>query len=104
MIDHPDKFSKKFIANLFNQSESKLSDFFYKPVGSGQVGDCYRVTLDWKENHKLPSSLIAKCPAADISSRDTARNLHLYEIETCFYKYLSDKCLARVPKLSLIHI
>ena len=99
MIDHPDKFSKKFIANLFNQSDSKLSDFYYKPVGSGQVGDCYRVTLDWKENHNLPSSFIAKCPAADISSRDTARNLHLYEIETSFYKYLSDKCLARVPKL-----
>ena len=99
MIDHPDKFSKKFIANLFNQSESKLSDFSYKPIGSGQVGDCYRVTLDWKENHNLPSSFIAKCPAADISSRDTARNLHLYEIETCFYKYLSDKCLAGVPKL-----
>mgnify|MGYP005687859741 FL=1 len=99
MIDHPDKFSKKFIANLFNQSESKLSDFFYKPVGSGQVGDCYRVTLDWKENHKLPSSFIAKCPAADISSRDTARNLHLYEIETSFYKYLSEKCSARVPEL-----
>ena len=99
MIDHPDKFSKKFIANLFNQSESKLNDFFYKPVGSGQVGDCYRVTLDWKENHKLPSSLIAKCPAADISSRDTARNLHLYEIETSFYKYLSEKCSARVPEL-----
>ena len=27
MIDHPDKFSKKFIAKMFNQSESKLNDF-----------------------------------------------------------------------------
>ena len=98
MIDHPDKFSKKFIAKLFNRSESKLNDFFFKPIGSGQVGDCYRVTLDWKENHNLPSSFIAKCPATDISSRDTARNLHLYEIETSFYKYLSEKCSARVPK------
>ena len=75
MIDHPDKFSKKFIANLFNQSESKLSDFFYKPVGSGQVGDCYRVTLDWKENHKLPSSFIAKCPACLLYTSPSPRDL-----------------------------
>ena len=39
-------------------------------------------------NWTCPSSFIAKCPAADQSSRDTARNLHLYEIETSFYKYL----------------
>ena len=36
--------------------------------------------LERKNN--LPSSFIAKCPAADQFSRDTARNLHLYEIET----------------------
>ena len=99
MIDHPNKFSKKFIANLFNVDESNLKDFEFEPVGSGQVGDCFRINLDWKEKNNLPLSLIAKCPAADQSSRDTARNLHLYEIETSFYKYLSEKCSARVPEL-----
>ena len=99
MIDHPNKFSKKFIANLFNADESNLKDFEFEPVGSGQVGDCFRINLDWKEINNLPLSLIAKCPAADQSSRDTARNLHLYEIETSFYKYLSEKCSARVPEL-----
>ena len=99
MLDHPSKFSKKFIESLFNSSESNLKGFEFNPVGSGQVGDCFRVILDWKEKKHFPASFIAKCPAADQSSRDTARNLHLYEIETSFYKYLSDKCLARVPKL-----
>ena len=99
MIDHPNKFSKKFIANLFNVDESNLKDFEFEPVGSGQVGDCFRINLDWIKKNNLPLSLIAKCPAADQSSRDTARNLHLYEIETSFYKYLSEKCLARVPEL-----
>ena len=99
MLDHPSQFSKKFIASLFNSLETNLKSFDFKPVGSGQVGDCFRVKLDWKEKKDLPTTLIAKCPAADQSSRDTARNLHLYEIETSFYKYLADKCSARVPEL-----
>ena len=99
MLDHPSQFSKKFIASLFNSLEANLITFDFVPVGSGQVGDCFRVNLDWKEKNNLPTSFIAKCPAADQSSRDTARNLHLYEIETSFYKYLSNKCSARVPEL-----
>ena len=82
MLDHPSQFSKKLISNLFNSSEENLKTFNFVPVGSGQVGDCFRVNIDWKEKNNLPSSFIAKCPAADQSSRDTARNLHLYEIET----------------------
>jgi len=99
MLDHPNQFSKKFIASLFNSPEENLKTFDFVPVGSGQVGDCFRVNLEWKEKNNFPSSFIAKCPAADQSSRDTARNLHLYEIETSFYKYLSKKCSARVPEL-----
>ncbi len=99
MLDHPSQFSKKFIASLFNSSEANLKSFDFEPVGSGQVGDCFRVNLDWKEKNNIPTSFIAKCPAADQSSRDTARSLHLYEIETSFYKYLSKKCSARVPEL-----
>ena len=99
MLDHPSQFSKKFISSLFNSPESNLKTFNFLPVGSGQVGDCFRVNLDWNKISNFPSSFIAKCPAADKSSRDTARNLHLYEIETSFYKYLSQKCSARVPEL-----
>ena len=99
MLDHPSQFSKKFIASLFKSPVANLKTFDFVPVGSGQVGDCFRVNLDWKEKNNLPTSFIAKCPAADQSSRDTARNLHLYEIETSFYKYLSNKCSARVPEL-----
>jgi len=89
MLDHPSQFSKKFIASLFNSPEENLKTFNFVPVGSGQVGDCFRVNIDWKEKNNLPIAFIAKCPAADQSSRDTARNLHLYEIETSFFVMLS---------------
>ena len=50
MIKHPDQFSMKFIANLFKTSESNIKGYNYQPVGAGQVGDCYRVNIVWKNN------------------------------------------------------
>ena len=117
MLDHPNQLTKEFISNLFNREELDLDSFDFEPVGSGQVGDCYRINLNWINEKDSPASLIAKCPAEDSSSRDTARNLHLYEIEVSFYQHLSSRCSARVPEpyfadydsetsdgLSLIHI
>ena len=98
MLDHPNQLTKKFISNLFNREELDLDSFDFEPVGSGQVGDCYRINLNWNDIKDSPTSLIAKCPAEDASSRDTARNLHLYEIEVSFYQHLYNKCSARVPE------
>ena len=98
MLDHPNQLTKEFISNLFNREVIDLDSFDFEPVGSGQVGDCYRINLNWNNIENSPSSLIAKCPAKDSSSRDTARNLHLYEIEVSFYQHLSARCSARVPE------
>ena len=97
MIIHPNELSTKFLENLFETHQSNLIDFKFESVGSGQVGDCYRIFLNWKIKDSLPETFIAKCPANDQASRDTARNLNLYEIETSFYKHLSSRCSARVP-------
>ena len=97
MIIHPNDLSKKFLENLFESKEANLNNFNFESVGSGQVGDCFRIFLDWKNKNNLPVTFIAKCPANDQKSRDTARNLNLYEIETSFYKHLSMRCSAKVP-------
>ena len=89
--DHPARFDKAFLAGLFGRPATDLQDFAFTPVGTGQVGDSYRLSLDWaasesesenksKNGAPLPASLVAKCPAADTVSRDTARNMQLYEI------------------------
>ena len=41
MLDHPNQLTKEFISNLFNREELDLDSFYFEPVGSGQVGDCY---------------------------------------------------------------
>ena len=100
--DHPEKFDVGFLASLFEQPADALSGFDFAPVGTGQVGDSYRVTLDWTTHDDgLPKSLVAKCPAADSVSRDTARNMNLYEIETKFYEHFGTNCGARVPHVYL---
>ena len=96
--DHPEKFDAGYLAVLFGQKAEALNDFAFAPVGTGQVGDSYRVTLNWADGVDAPRSLVAKCPAANATSRETARNLHLYEIETQFYAQFGATCGARVPQ------
>jgi len=98
--DHPERFDAAFLADLFGQPAEALNRFDFIPVGTGQVGDSYRIQLDWAVAG-LPPSLVAKCPAADAVSRDTARSMHLYEIETQFYAQFGESCGARVPHVFL---
>ena len=59
------------------------------PVGTGQVSDSYRLTLTYDGPAELPSTIIAKVPAADAASRNAARAFRTYEIEASFYSQLA---------------
>ena len=100
--DHPNKFDNDFLAAVFGHGGDALHGFDFASVGTGQVGDSFRITLQWAiDDAALPETLVAKCPAADAVSRDTARNMNLYEIETKFYTHFSTNCGARVPDVYL---
>ena len=51
--DHPEKFDTAFLAALFDRPAEALRGFDFVPVGTGQVGDSFRVTLDWREDEGL---------------------------------------------------
>jgi hypothetical protein len=59
------------------------------PVGTGQVSDSYRLSLTYDGPAELPSTIIAKVPAADPASRNAARAFRTYEIEASFYSQLA---------------
>jgi aminoglycoside phosphotransferase (APT) family kinase protein len=59
------------------------------PVGTGQVSDSYRLSLSYDGPAALPSTMIAKVPAADPASRGAARAFRTYEIEASFYGQLA---------------
>ena len=59
------------------------------PVGTGQVSDSFRLSLDYDKPAALPGTLVAKVPAADAASRNAARTFRTYELEASFYGQLA---------------
>ena len=96
--DHPEKFDLDWLAARLDQPVGTLHDMDFVPVGTGQVGDSYRLSLKWSTAVPgAPATIIAKCPAQDLVSRETGGNLHLYEIETAWYSALARACAVRCP-------
>ena len=94
---HPENFNTNFISEKLGFLPNTLKDFSFQAVGSGQVGDSYRLSLDWN-NNEGPETIIAKCSAKDLTSRQTAKNMNLYEIEAYWYNQYGNKIPIRCPE------
>jgi len=94
---HPENFNTNFISEKLGFLPNTLKDFSFQAVGSGQVGDSYRISLDWN-NNEGPETIIAKCSAKDLTSRQTAKNMNLYEIEAYWYNQYGNKIPIRCPE------
>ena len=67
-------------------------------VGTGQMGDCLRLSLHYDREGAGPSSLVAKLPSGDENSRAAAAAVRAYEIEVNFYRHLQDGLQVRTPR------
>lgn len=74
-----------------------VTDFDATPVGTGQMGDSVRLRLEHDGSDEVPSTVVAKLPAADETSRQTAAALRSYEIEVNFYRHLASTVDMRTP-------
>ena len=74
-----------------------VSDFAWTPIGTGQVGDSVRFSLQY-EGSEGPATLAGKFPAADATSRSTAAAFGLYTKEVGFYRDLAPLIDVRVPR------
>jgi hypothetical protein len=66
-------------------------------VGTGQIGDCERLTLTYSEPCDGPKSLVAKVPSQEPTSRNAGVALGTYRKESNFYMQLRDKLAVRAP-------
>lgn len=91
---HPDGMRADWIAGVLGRPEESLCGFAVAPVGTGQMCDSYRLTLDWGADQAgrgdAPASIIAKCPSLDPASRDVAQRLGSYALEVNWYSRLAD--------------
>jgi hypothetical protein len=69
----------------------------WEAIGTGQVGDSVRFTLDFGDGAG-PVTLAGKFAAADPTSRGTAAMLGLYAKEVRFYRDLAPQLPIRTPK------
>lgn len=68
-----------------------------QPVGTGQMCDSVRLHLSYDGDTAAPATVVAKLPAADETSRATARSLRSYENEVRFYQQLAPDLPVRTP-------
>jgi aminoglycoside/choline kinase family phosphotransferase len=60
--------------------------------------DCVRLTIRYHRPTDAPSTIVAKLPAADETSRATAKSLRSYESEVRFYQQLAPELPIRTPQ------
>lgn len=88
---HPDAIAADWLAGVLNRPAGALRGFTVAPVGTGQMCDSYRLTLDWVDQGDAPATVIAKCPSLDPASRDVAQRLGNYVLEVSWYRELADR-------------
>ncbi|MGV0645866.1 phosphotransferase [Mycolicibacterium sp. XJ2546] len=62
-----------------------VTEFGTERIGTGQMSECYRVTLTYADGEEGPPSVVLKVAATDPASRQAGLTLGLYEREVRFY-------------------
>lgn len=90
---HPDDVTPQWLGQVLDAEVRSVS---WKPIGTGQVGDSVRFTLD---GDGVPRTLAGKFAAADTASRNTAIMFGLYRKEVEFYRQTAPHLDVRVPRV-----
>lgn len=90
---HPDAITPDWWEAVLGRAPDRWT---WQPIGTGQVGDSVRFTLDFADGAG-PSTLAGKFAATDPTSRGTAAMLGLYAKEVHFYRDLAPQLPIRTP-------
>lgn len=85
----PGAMSPAWLAEAMGRDAAALRGFTAARVGTGQMCDSYRLTLDWADGASGPGSVIAKCPSHDEASRHIAGLTGTYVKEVSWYRELA---------------
>ena len=82
-----------------------VTDLTLQPVGTGQMADTFRVSVQYRPHAAGPATLIAKLPAADEESASAARANGSYERECRFYTDVAPTLAVPLPRfLGIVEI
>ena len=77
-----------------------VADVGMTPIGTGQVADSVRLTIEYVDGPPEPATLVAKVPSGDEASRRAARLTRTYEKEAGFFTDLAAGVPVRTPHCS----
>lgn len=85
----PDAITPAWLASALGAATDSLRGFTVAKVGTGQMCDSFRLTLDWASPDGQPHSIIAKCTSHDPASRHIAKLTNCYIKEVRWYQTLA---------------
>jgi len=86
----PEAMTPAWLTDKLGAPAGTLRGFTSAKVGTGQMCDSFRLTLDWAEGAGAPATIIAKCPSHDAASRHIAKLTGTYVKEVSWYRELAD--------------
>ncbi len=81
---------------LSSQLNARVSSFETQRIGTGQMSECYRVTLHYGDGAAGPSTVVLKVAASDPVSRQTGVAMGLYEREVRFYAEVAPRLVGPI--------
>ncbi|MGE0044505.1 MAG: phosphotransferase family protein [Hyphomonadaceae bacterium] len=79
--------------------DARVESFEAKKVGTGQIGDCVRFTLNYASAPPgAPKTIVGKFPAAGAESRAAGVSLGNYHREVKFYQLLQTRARIATPR------
>src|SRR5262245_51588755 len=82
IIERPSDLTAEWLSAAVG---APVVDFGFERIGTGQMSECYRVSLRYGHEAGGPGSVVLKVAATDPMSRQTGLALGLYEREVRFY-------------------
>lgn len=96
MQDFPDNPAGLTTEWLSAVLDAEIATITWAPIGTGQVGDSYRLSIS-RADGQAPATYAAKFAAADPTSRATAAMFGLYAKEVFFYRDIASSLKVRTP-------
>jgi len=99
-----EEISREWLQATLDASDAlhgaQITSLDIAPIGTGQVGDTVRINLGYdRPAPHAPTSIAAKLPSRDATSRATAAHFRLYLREVNFYARVAPHIPMRVPRV-----
>jgi len=97
VIERPSDLTEDWLTGVLDAGT--VTAFDYERIGTGQMSECYRVTLSYADGSSGPESVVLKVAASDPMSRQTGLAMGLYEREVRFYTDIAPRLNGPVARV-----